>query len=227
MSWLAALNPVALGANLLTGGLNYLGQKEANRTNKEIADQTTNTNIAEAKLNREFQERMSSSAFQRAKDDLKKAGLNPLLMSPSGASTPSGATATGVQATMQNELGELGKGLEGATATALQLKNLGTQAAQQESQATLNEKQGYLAVANARKAIVETAATAKDIPQKDLKNKIIKTSTKFYEGLKNSARQLEMPVRVNHELTRSMDERNNSKMDYIKQKRAEQRMTQK
>lgn len=51
-------------------------------------------NQAEAEKSRQWQERMSNTAFQRAAEDLKKAGFNPaLLLGASGASTPSGATA--------------------------------------------------------------------------------------------------------------------------------------
>ena len=49
---------------------------------------------AEAQKNREWQERMSSTAYQRAIKDMQVAGLNPaLLMSNQGASTPSGSVA--------------------------------------------------------------------------------------------------------------------------------------
>lgn len=67
----------------------------------EVSGQTANRefNAQEAQKQREFEEHMSNTAYQRAVKDMQKAGLNPAAMYGGGAggaaSTPSGASASG------------------------------------------------------------------------------------------------------------------------------------
>lgn len=83
---------------LLQMGYNTLGAIQQGIYNHIEQNAAMSYNSAEALANRQFQEHMSSTAYQRAVEDMRKAGLNPILAyAQGGASTPggSGATITG------------------------------------------------------------------------------------------------------------------------------------
>ena len=116
--------PVAIGA------LNYAGQAGANRMNLQIAREQM-----------AFQERMSGSAYQRAVEDMKLAGLNPMLAySMGGASTPQGARAQ-----MMNALGAAVSSAMQARRLSADLKLMHEQRVTQQKTQALLDAQKYKA----------------------------------------------------------------------------------
>lgn len=87
-----------LGADLLNAGFSAWGAHEQEKNQDRFFG-----------LNQQFQERMSSTAYQRAVADLKAAGLNPMLAySQGGASSPSGSGMPNVQNPFESAISAFG-----------------------------------------------------------------------------------------------------------------------
>lgn len=82
----------------------------ANRTfQQESANAAMEFSRQQAQVDREWQERMSNTAYQRVVKDLRAAGLNPILAyTNGGASAGSGSTATAFQASGSQASGSQG-----------------------------------------------------------------------------------------------------------------------
>jgi len=140
----ALAGPLAsLAGSFMGGRAADKGQQAANKANLKIAREQM-----------AFQERMSSTAYQRSAKDLTAAGLNRILALGGPASSPSGALAT-----MQSESAGKAEALKTGTASALQARIATQQFKQAQAQTglinqtTLKEVQNT-ALANSR-AVIE------------------------------------------------------------------------
>lgn len=112
---------------LVGGALNYQGAREANKMNQKISREQMGFQKASTQEQMAFQERMSNTAYQRSIEDMKKAGINPMVaFMQGGASTPSGASSSGSNYEYKNKF-------SGALSTALQAKSVAAQTAQTEA----------------------------------------------------------------------------------------------
>lgn len=184
------MDPVTAAA-LITGGVALVGGymnnqqnaqnvAEANRANREIANQTNAQNIAIAREQMNFQAAMSSTAYQRAMKDMQAAGLNPMLAySQGGASTPMGSAIASQSARMEAAQSEemLGK----AVSSGMEMRRLQKELAATDSQVKLNDAVAATQAAQTKLNETNAKVAAKNAEILDTKMPAIKAQSKLEE----------------------------------------------
>lgn len=113
------------GVSSIVGGM---FSEDMNAKNIAMQRETNQMSIEENQKNRDFQQQMSNTAYQRASADMKSAGLNPAMMFGSGssASTPSGGvpSLTAPKGDPHAGFANLGEAASKMVASAVQMKTM-------------------------------------------------------------------------------------------------------
>lgn len=129
---------MGIGAALVGGALGLIGQERAN-----------GANLASAREQMNFQREMSNTAYTRAAEDMRNAGLNPILAAGNAASSPGGSAA---------QAGNSGAAIAEGASSAVAMKQQIEATKNIQSQTFKTNEEGKIAQANAAVATATAAA---------------------------------------------------------------------
>lgn len=161
------------GSGLLTGLFNRDSQEKTNEAQMAF-------NAQQSELNRQFQERMSNTAYQRGMADMKAAGLNPILAyQKGGASAPSGGQASASLVAPKFEGNPVGESINTALAmrrNAQELKNMEAVKLNTEMDTILKGAQTSNTAAQQRRIIQQTDISEPDRTRARIDNQVLQNS---------------------------------------------------
>jgi len=154
-----------LAAAAIPAVASAFGQHRANQTNVRLSREGMAFEGDQVRQQMAFQERMSGTSYQRATEDMRLAGINPMLAyAQGGASTPGGGAASGAAATVQDVVGPAVASAQHARRLDQELKLMRQETAGRfiENQ-DLKPKQGALLEAQITQQRAQTALTRREM----------------------------------------------------------------
>nr|QJB19009.1 MAG: DNA pilot protein [Microvirus sp.] len=154
-------------ASLAGSLINSGDQSKANEANTNAAKVSGEFAQNSAREQMAFQERLSNTAYQRSMDDMRKAGLNPMLaFSQGGASSPQGASAQ--MPTPKLESLRTGDSIKESASSALQGMRLSKELEQSDANIALSTASKDAASAKAMLDMTTAKNVATDNEIKEL-----------------------------------------------------------
>ena len=165
----------ALGGLAASVG-NYFSQQETNRTNVDIANNQMR-----------FQQAMDNSKHQREVQDLKAAGLNPILSAGGSPGTPSGASVT-LQAP-KIELPDL-------MAYGVSLKQLEQKDKELQNQTALTTAQIANTTSDSKLKEAQRILAQKGLIRANFEGRVSGLMNKIYDAIEKSVREQQQPGKM-------------------------------
>lgn len=155
-----------LAGGLLFSGIGALGNAISSSKDVDLMREQNAWNAQQAGINRDFQERMSNTAYQRATADMVKAGINPMAaFSQGGASSPSGATASGTAArTTPSDLGKMAASAVDMARLRKDLELADKQGSLMDAQKAKEISQEVLNTTSAKESAMRSKRMAAELP---------------------------------------------------------------
>lgn len=162
IDWSKAIGDIAPA--VISGGMNYLGQQQANAANAQ-----------QAQRQMEFQAEQTGSSYQRGVADMKAAGLNPMLAYSQGGAASGG----GASASMGNELGAGANAAQSALMARQQMQqsqaqihNINADTSNKEQQTTNLESENLYTLAKTSSEGTRNHELAQRVAQIALQNQL-------------------------------------------------------